>query len=309
MNLQDMNLSLNDTLGLSPLPTLAENRAQKELDRMERWVETVVESSRAYPRVEIADLTPALAQVLLNRNTSNRKWRESVSARYAADISEGRFRFNGASIVISKTGNLLDGQHRCHGVLIADAPIRAVFVFGVEDEARLTQDQGVARTAGDFLAMEGYQNTNNLAAAMTMYLTFKARGTLMVAGGLRPSKSAIMEAIRVHPGLVSSLEVIPKAKANALGGLSLYAFLHYALTLATNDRAAVTDFLLRLLEGDDLTEGSPILYARNRIITEGHRFRSYERAELIFRAWNFNRLGERPKRIQVVGGKFPEIVR
>lgn len=106
-------------------------------------------------RVEIVDVTPDMAQRLLNTsNHGNRKIRPAVVNKYARAMSAGDWRFSPEAISISKTGRLLNGQHRMSAVVASGRTIRFMFALGFDDDVFEVLDRGVARTAADALKID-----------------------------------------------------------------------------------------------------------------------------------------------------------
>jgi len=120
------------------------------------------------------ELTPELAQLLLDRNADNRPVSVQAAgvrnvASYAAAMWRGEWMLNGSTLVVANTGELNDGQHRCMACIEADVSVPITIVFGVDRDTRTTLDQGRARSPGDILAMVGETNTNIMAT----YLQFR----------------------------------------------------------------------------------------------------------------------------------------
>ena len=100
-----------------------------------------------------------------------------------------------------------------------------------------------------------------------------------------------------------------------IGGRTVLAFARFAFS----ERAARGDadfFIARLWDGANLGERDPILYARNRLIQSrssglkhGTGMKIGAKAELLFRAWNAHRLGEKPKTLQILNEKLPPLER
>ena len=125
-------------------------------ERAERWYFGNV-SRHQKPFVEIIKLTPEKARAILRRNRSNRNLSHSEVRNLISTIKQGRWQFNGASIVVDKNGNLTDGQHRCHMCAESNEAFNTVFVWGVEPESRLTTDQGRGKQATHLAQMDGQE--------------------------------------------------------------------------------------------------------------------------------------------------------
>jgi hypothetical protein len=101
-------------------------------------------------------ITPKEATALLKLNKRNRPLSKGVVNRYVEDMKGGRWKFNGSTILISKSGILLDGQHRLAACIQADVPFQALVVRDLDDDVMATVDAGKKRSAGDALALYGF---------------------------------------------------------------------------------------------------------------------------------------------------------
>lgn len=251
--------------------------------------------------VQVTTLTPALAALLLDRNTENRRINQRLVDTFAIDIGGGRWSLNGEPIVISDTGELNDGQHRCQAVVDTGRSIETVMVIGVSRDSRSTLDQGRARSIGDYLGMDGHTDPVVLGATAGYLWSYRNRGRIYSGGvgkiGIA-TKGEVREIVRANPGLARSV-AIAGSKAAAVGGRPLVAFCHFLFSGI--DRAAGDEFFVALMDGAGLKAGHPILYARNRLINERGRLGRQEKAELLFKTWNAWRRGENVSRLLLVG--------
>lgn len=297
-----INLKENDQLAAAHPSELRVLRM-----RADRWLNTMIERAQDAPVTEVVNLTPALAQALLARNPQNRKLSLETVERYARDIATGRWDFNGTSIVVSLNGETNDGQHRCHAVIKANRSITVVIVFGPDRDSRFTLDQNKVRTVGDYLGMKGYGNGNVKGAVATYVYQYRKLKRLSQQHLYRPTKAESLSIVSTHPELEDSVSAVPSKGHQLVGGKSLLAFCHWVF--AKRDKVAATAFIKSLVSGGGgMEEGDPILYARNRLMsTQGKNMRPGEKAELIFRAWNAHRLGQRPKTLIVNGEDLPAV--
>jgi hypothetical protein len=290
------------------LPPLNKSE-QVETERMAKWLAERINSDA--PIVEVVTLTPALARLLLARNTENRPISETNLDRIKRDIVAGHFAFNGEAIIVSASGELNDGQHRVRAVAETGRPIQTVMVFGPQRETRMTLDQGVVRTVGHYLGMKGFTDPNALAAAAGYLWQFRTAERLSTSGHDRPTKTETLIVLDSYRDLADSVQFTSRSGSNVIASRSLLAFVHYALKLAAGESDA-NDFINRLIDGNGLDARNPILYARNRLIAMKAKAsgRPGDKAELIFRAWNlWIRGDDHVDRVQIVGGKLPKIER
>lgn len=280
--------------------------AAEERRRMTAWLDERVEKAKREPISEIVTLTPVLAGLLIDRNAGNRPLSQLNLNRITRDISGGRWEFNGEPIIISKDGKLNDGQHRALGVIESGKPIRVLMVFGPERATRMTLDTGLARTVGHFLGIEGYHDTNALAALVGMVWQWKNKTGLSTAGSEKPTKAESLETIERYRDIPESLLFVSRKGAVVVASKPLLGFAHWAIW-KTVGRHLADEFLNKLLDGTELKRDDPILYCRNRLIEMRGSGRPGDKAELIFRAWNMHRRGERAIRITVTGRGLPEL--
>lgn len=102
--------------------------------------------------VKIETITPEIAESYLKRNTNNYRSIDSWTVKmYADDMAAGRWQFNGESIRFSKSGELIDGQHRLKAIVKAKVPVKMLVVRDVDDEVSI-YDVGKGRTSAQILS-------------------------------------------------------------------------------------------------------------------------------------------------------------
>lgn len=127
--------------------------------------------------VSIEIITPQVAIAMLGNNIDNRKPKSKEAISEA--ILNGDWYLNGATIVFSNDGRLLDGQHRLMACVRTNIPITSIVVRGVDDYAQSTMDQTFKRTVKDFLDMKGYKKTTNTASVgRQLYQTDRCEGNI-----------------------------------------------------------------------------------------------------------------------------------
>lgn len=283
-----------------------------EARRAKAWLDDRLRKAAAEGVVsEVVEITPVLAEILLASNPDNRNINEDRVSAYATDIDNGDWSLNGEPIIVSDTGLLNDGQHRCSAVVKAARSIKAVVTIGVERDSRLTVDQGKVRTAGDYLGMEGVADANHIAAVASYVWQYEQKGRLTRSTKDLPTKVQIQQSLRDHPKIIESLHALPSASRNIARSRSILAFCHYLFSRRSGHTAA-TYFLMRLMIGDELKTTDPIYLCRERL-NSATRMRPEEKVELIFRAWNHSRRAARglkaPASKLVVMGNLPELER
>lgn len=100
-------------------------------------------------------VTPKQAAEWLKLNKKNRKLRDGVVKKYAADMRSGRWEEGNADpIVINSDGVLENGQHRLHAVIASGATVQMFVIRGAES-AMGTYDIGAGRSTSDYLRIRG----------------------------------------------------------------------------------------------------------------------------------------------------------
>jgi hypothetical protein len=127
--------------------------------------------------VSRAIITPDVAQQLLdNNNARNRGVRQSQMVFLTGQLKNGKFVFNGETIVFGDDGNINNGQHRLRSCAEAGVPIDVLLCFGVPKGRFTTYDQSSRRTPGDVLHIEGHVNSIKLSAALRHIDNYYAGG-------------------------------------------------------------------------------------------------------------------------------------
>lgn len=115
-------------------------------------------------------ITPAMAERYLQSNVGNRSVRKVTVLRYAKDITDGRWKSDTAeTIKISKSGVVIDGQHRLHAVIKAGRPVWFHIARGMDDDVFNVIDTGTIRNASDVFKIKGIKNENKLPSIIAMY--------------------------------------------------------------------------------------------------------------------------------------------
>lgn len=283
-----------------------------ERERMELWLQEHIDASKKTPLADVITLTPVLAALLLERNPVNRPISRSNIADIGSDIANGRFEFNGESIVVSKAGTLIDGQHRCRLVVDTNTPIQTVIVFGPAEDARYTIDIGRPKSAANFLSMKGYKNAAVTSAAARLVLLYRAKNSLVYGGRNSadvPTKTEIVAAADHLRGLDTSVDFVMGKASRNIGGLSVLIFAHY-ICAKKSARENADHFFGKVFDGVDLPRGSPMLYCAKRLPTLAASSGTVNnaRAEFIFKCWNAWRRGEMVTTIPL-NGRLPVVER
>lgn len=191
-------------------------------------------------------LTPELANELLERNNLNRPLSDTHISRIARQIKEGKWKFNGDTIKIADTDDVLDGQHRLWAVIEAKIPIQTILVSGIERDAFATIDTlRRARSGSDVLSLNGAHQYRQVIASAIPWLIRWQRGCLLNYRDpqYRVENSDIEDCYQHHGGIVLAAERASKLKGVVSPGI--LTFFYYVLV---NRNADLAERLMRTLE-------------------------------------------------------------
>lgn len=231
---------------------------------------------------ERVDLTPELAMMLMEINPDNRSINQRRVSIYASDMTAGRWAMNGEAVVVSRDGNLNDGQHRCAAVIASSVTVPTMITFGVNRETRLTTNQGVGKGAGDYLSMQGVRHANIHAAIARLLVAYEHSGGTTTEG-MRASNAAVLERGK-DPEIASAADFAAEAyrKMSAFLSSGPIGFCFYIANKKNPELAA--EYFGDLMNGANLTLGDPALSVRNRLMTLGKIGRG-PKIEVVLRGW------------------------
>lgn len=263
------------------------------------WLNQCIERGKSEILTERAVVTPGLAAEVLRRNPDNRNISPTKAEHYARDMASGRWAENGETIIISSDGLLNDGQHRMQAVIDANAPVPFLFVFGVARDTRTTVDQGKARSAGDYLEMEGSQYARNAATTAKFVIAYERGGERNINQRRTVTNAEILERVRADTDIIASTAFAHRHLKDyrSLFSLTVMAACHYIL--ADIHPAEAAAFLDSVATGENLKRGDPAFAVRQAFMTDKRE--RQEAMEIIFHGWNAFRQGRDLKQAKAYG--------
>lgn len=112
------------------------------------------------------EITPELAERMLERNHHNRPIRQSVVAHYVNEIIRGHWLTSSQGIAFDWNGVLRDGQHRLRAIVEAQCPVSSFVAFGLDPKAVDFIDTGTRRSVGAILEEEFGTGKGSIRAAI-----------------------------------------------------------------------------------------------------------------------------------------------
>lgn len=257
----------------------------------------------------VETISPHMAKMLLENQFSDGKLRQrplsiTTAERFARDMSCGNWKLNGESIIIGKSGRLLDGQHRLHAVVLVDQAIQFMVVRGVDDSAFTSMGQSKNRSVADVLFIRGKKYHKHLASIIRMYYAWDSFRKMNHLGGRNsPSTETLLKLLEKHPGLEhASRYVGRKFSVARFIPINVFGSLFYIFEGIDPELRNV--FFSKLVDGIGLEKDDPVRMVRDRLISmretelrERSRVDPEQKAALIIKAWNYVREGKTVKRV------------
>lgn len=132
------------------------------------------------------------ALFILKNNNINRAIVRANVEFIKSEIQNNEFKMNGATIVISENGTLLDGQHRLTAISELDVSLPLIVVRNASEEVFSTIDTGKNRSSGDVLSSKKIKHANNLASAVKRIIEgFGSTRKIIKTGTMKISNAEI----------------------------------------------------------------------------------------------------------------------
>lgn len=248
---------------------------------------------KAAPSVSVVDITPEIAREWLERNTGNRPASPKHVEKLEAAIKDGRWKMTGDPIRFSKTGKLLDGQHRLQAILNSGMTVTCVVMTDLDDEIFDVLDSGKNRQKSDILFIEldlPVETCKVLASSVGWMLDYE-RGAYGFHG--KADKSEVLDFVQANPDTIKSAEYAQAMPAQSPVPRSIAAMFHfYASKL---DQAAAERFLERFMVGAVNGANDNLLHLRNRCFNAKVARRPLSRQQVfafLIKIWNAERRGK-----------------
>jgi hypothetical protein len=249
-----------------PLPEL-EPTADSEDDRpAQASLDLTPAPATRRPLPEIVLITPQDAEKFLENALAHRPVNKAAVEAYAAAMREGRWRLNGESILVDKTGTLIDGVQRMHACKLSGVPFATFIVHGIERGIVNTIDQHRRRNYRDLLRSRGESNVASLEGALIWLMRYK--DSTMPKRAVPIVWDRLDRILERNGGLRKKIAETVNHKATVLNE-AIRSPLAYMGSKV--DPAAVDKLLDQLANPDDYDAGDPGVVLRARLETERDR--------------------------------------
>lgn len=263
---------------------------------------------------KLETITPTKAQKWLDNRAPNRPIRPKAVKRLAAAIRQDEWEVNGETVKFDKDGRMIDGQHRCLGVVQSGVVVKSFVTRGLNRVTFDTIDTGNPRLCSDLFARYNEKHYCTLAAAVSWLSRFNA-GAILAGRRTAPTHPQSRALLAQHPGLRESC--VWGGRVKDMIAPSAGVFLHYLFS--RTDSAAADFFFEHFATGDDLKSSSRYTSAilalrgtlqKNR--ADVARMPTEVLVGLTIQAWNTMRAGRvvkrmRPPKDGYTRDNFPEV--
>ena len=225
-------------------------------------------AERRDPQVMV--VTPDMAYQMLNANKNNLPLNVQHVNRIAQQITEGKWKFNGDTIKISTTNDVLDGQHRLWACIESKMSIETAVIYNIDPAAFSTIDTlRKPRSGADALSMHGVTHHRVVVSTALQWLMRWQRKTLenYRAPANRIENSDIEQAFHDNPGMMRAAERASKLRGLTSGGI--LAFFYFILSNRNPDLAERMLFTLENPAGVSVND--PFFRLRSYLTNHSHK--------------------------------------
>lgn len=182
---------------------------------------------------EVQWITPALAADMLTRVVASEHVDKMALEAFERDMGGGGWLLNGAPIIISTDGRVLDGRMRLHACVRSGKAFETLVIRGIRPTAFETIDSVRKRTLADVLSIRREKHGRPLGAALRIIWSYQAG--IKPGGGKAPGTTALLSVLEQHPEIRDS--VIPALRAMPLLPHGCGIALHYLASRASPEKA------------------------------------------------------------------------
>jgi len=234
---------------------------------------------------EILKVTPAMCTAWLEANEDNRKLSQEFIDYYTRQMVTNSWPINGESLKFDPKGNVLDGQHRMWACIQANTPFNTLITRNLPRSIFNTLDSGKIRTAADILSINKEKNVYLLAAALK-HIGRYYNGDVL--NGRRIANREVEDLLIQHPAVREYAAKVRQAEDVKWCAETVFLTAWYIASRKHKEKA--NNFFESLINGTNLTPGSPILMLRNKFIdikaSPLFRLSSIQKLEMIAIVWN-----------------------
>lgn len=210
------------------------------------------------PKVYRVLVTSPMAQVMLSRNTRNRRPRASDITYYGNAMNEGAWLLTHQPIAFDVNGVLIDGQQRLGGIVESGVAADLFIMCGMPPESFEVVDTHRKRTAADMLHVQGETQETRLAAVCRLLWMFDTDPQGEWRN--RVSNRTVSKTLEANPQLREAINrAYPIAKATRGNHTAMSVGVYLLWRAMSPEHSQVLAFLDGVETGADMDRRDPRL--------------------------------------------------
>ncbi len=259
--------------------------------------------------VQVEMISPAIATEYLLKNSNNRPMNPRHVDYLCKEINKGAWEMTTDAIGFSKSGRLINGQHRIKAVIETGKTLPFLVARGLEEDAFNVIDTGKNRSAGDVLGANGVV-AGASKSAIIKFVNGYRKGTYSIHKANKADSMDNQDVLdyytkfqaAIDEAYATSVEVTNNFKGlkGRIAGGMFYV-------LAQKDHDVATAFFHRLATGIGLKgQDDPMFVLRKKLMEDVRARMKYPEKDRL--AWIAVRRGKPIKQLRwkAEDEKFPE---
>jgi hypothetical protein len=260
---------------------------------------------------EIIQVTPALAEDWLKKNTNNRDYAEQQVKRLVAQMRDNQWQDNGETIKFSVGGELLDGQHRLMAIVRSGMTQRLLVVRGLARDSFSTIDVGRKRSSADAMKVAKVPEYKRVAVALPFVLAYDRK--VQAEMRIKMSPNEALEYLEDYSDLPLTLVEIGSKRCPLMPRF-VFDSLYYIFRRI--DAVLAYEYMEALRSGTNIESCNAWRIVRERLIREASKAPGIGKlddknlAALVIKGWNHARSGTDAQRVmwKPAAEEFPEAI-
>jgi hypothetical protein len=236
-------------------------------------------------------ITPAKAVELLQSNVKNRRAKNPVVLRYAKDMLNGKWKEDTFELIkISKSGVILDGQHRLMAVVKSNVNVYFHVVEGLDDSIFDVLDTGSTRNAGDVFKINQVKYATTIPAIISFYDVLKEnrKGRSSQVNNKKTNAELLIE-YNLNPIFWDNIARDSHTLYSQFGKILSTAFIGGFLAFFSDiNKEDAIEFMNQLCSGKNV-ENDSINYLRMKLVNEKvsvHKLQNTTKQAYVIKCWN-----------------------
>lgn len=206
-----------------------------------------------------------IAKKMLEGNTDNRKLRKTRVSQYADAMKRGLWDIQNDAITISKSGKLLNGQHRLSAIIEADTACQCLVLRGVDESTYTVIDAGLSRTINDALGAAGQRtNATHLSPIVKTLVAMDAGLNIYDTNAMAlVQRQDILDYCGANTEILEWTLGVARKADKAVGGIRHAWGVFAILAASKHGQEKVQEFVDAVVDGVGLKTGDSPLALRN----------------------------------------------